>query len=108
PDDIETLESDAILAFRMEVDGGVETWSLLPQVFFVKGKGTITYVYNHTPDDIELLIDGNFDLSGLSPDFTDAQVFRFVVVPSDFSDPQSMGIKTLSDLEGYMDLKPVN
>ncbi|MFD1096188.1 collagen-like protein [Salegentibacter chungangensis] len=88
PEDIEVIESDAILVYRLEVaptdDGGsVETWSLIPQNFFLD-QGTMQYVYNHTAVDVQLLIDGNFDLSTLSDDFTQDQVFRFVVVPSDF------------------------
>jgi hypothetical protein len=40
-------------------------------------------VFNHTFADVQLLIDGNFDLSTLGPDFTQDQVFRFVIVPAD-------------------------
>ena len=84
PAEIEVLSSDAVLVYRREVIDGTETWSMIPQNFFLEG-GTIQYVFNHTPDDIELLIDGNFDLSTLDGGFTQNQFFRFVVVPSDFA-----------------------
>jgi hypothetical protein len=84
PAEIEVLESDAILVYRLEVIDGTETWSMIPQNFFLE-EGTIQYVFNHTADDIELLIDGNFDLSTLDGAFTQNQFFRFIVVPSDFA-----------------------
>ena len=85
PDDIEILESDAILIYRREVLDGVETWSLIPQNFFLEGNNIIQYVYNQTATDVEIVIDGNFDLSSLGEGFTQDQFFRFVVVPSDFA-----------------------
>jgi len=84
PSEIEVIESDAILVYRREVVDGTETWSMIPQNFFLD-EGIIQYVFNHTASDIELLIDGNFDLSGLEDGFTQDQFFRFFVVPSDFA-----------------------
>lgn len=109
PAEIQVFDSDAILVFRMEVDGNQETWSLIPQVFFVQNKGIITYVYNHTTTDIELLIDGDFDMSDLDPVFTDNQVFRFVVVPSEFANDPNVHIETFGDLLNYdVDLEEIN
>ncbi|WP_324721268.1 collagen-like protein [Salinimicrobium sp. HB62] len=84
PAEIEILESDAVLVYRREVINDTETWSMIPQNYFLE-EGIIQYVFNHTADDIELLIDGNFDLSTLDVAFTQDQFFRFVVVPSDFA-----------------------
>lgn len=85
PTDIEVLESDAILVYRREVIDGTETWSMIPQNFFLSDGRIIQYVFNHTASDIELLIDGNFDLSTLDGAYTQNQFFRFIVVPSDFA-----------------------
>jgi len=78
-------EADAVLVYRLEVqtddNGDFDTWSLLPQNFFVEA-GTIQYVYNHTASDVEVIIDGNFDLSNLDNGFTDNQTFRVIVIPS--------------------------
>ena len=88
PDEVATFEpeSDAVFVYRLELldaEGGgtIDSWSLIPQNFFLN-EGTIQYVYNHTVSDIEIIIDGDFDLSGLESRFTDDQTFRVVVIPS--------------------------
>ncbi|MDQ7916708.1 collagen-like protein [Mesonia sp. MT50] len=98
PPEIEVLTSDAILVYRLEVQNNVETWSLIPQNFFLP-QGTIQYVYNHTDADVELLIDGDFNLSGLDTGFTTNQIFRFVVIPSDFARDPKINIETYDELE---------
>lgn len=75
--------SDGILVYRMAIIDNVETWSLIPQNFFLP-QGIIQYVYTHTNVDVELIIDGNFDLSNLANQYTQNQVFRVIVVPSDY------------------------
>ncbi len=105
PTEIEVLPSDAILVYRRELtDDGIETWSMIPQNFFL-AEGTIQYVFNHTDIDIELLIDGNFDLSSLDASFTQNQFFRFVVVPSDFAETSGVDVSdyqaVMSALEKY-------
>ncbi|MDX1601644.1 MAG: collagen-like protein [Salinimicrobium sediminis] len=100
PSEIEVFESDAILVYRREVVDGTETWSMIPQNFFLE-EGTIQYVFNHTADDIELLIDGNFDLSTLDGAFTQNQFFRFIVVPSDFALDTGVDV---SDYEAVMEV----
>jgi len=81
----EQPEADAVLVYRLEVltddVGEFDTWSLLPQNFFIE-EGTIQYVYNHTASDVEVIIDGNFDLSNLDAGFTENQTFRVIVIPS--------------------------
>lgn len=98
PDNVATINpaADAVLVYRLEVveaeDGGdLDTWSLIPQNFFLE-QGTIQYVYNHTAADLEIIIGGNFDLSGLSSDFWENQTFRIVVVPSDFAQTSGVDI----------------
>ena len=85
PEDIEILESDAILIYRRQILDGVETWSLIPQNFFLEDNNIIQYVYNQTATDVEIVIDGNFDMSTLPDRYTQDQFFRFVAVPSDFA-----------------------
>lgn len=82
------LESDVVLVYRLEkiveIDGiPTEAWSALPQNFFLSDLDIIQYVFNHTFADVELLIDGNFDLSTLEAAFTQDQRFRFVILPAD-------------------------
>lgn len=84
----EVLKEDSILVYRYDGevvfdDGGVEDlWSLIPQSFFLT-EGTIQYTNAHTTRDVEILIDGNFDLSALNTEFTQNQIFRIVIVPGE-------------------------
>jgi len=97
-------DSEAVLIYRLEdvVNiGGLPTnaWSLLPQNFFLEDGNIIQYIFNHTFSDVELLIDGNFDLSTLDPGFTQNQRFRVVILPASLIN----GVDT-SDLNTVMAL----
>src|SRR5690606_33261000 len=83
--------SDGILVYRMALIQNEETWSLIPQNFFLP-QGIIQYVYTHTIDDVELIIDGNFDLSDLGNNYTQNQVFRVIVVPSDYASTSGVDV----------------
>lgn len=93
PSDVEVFESDVILVYRLEGqvtlnDGTVaDAWSPLPQNFFTgpTNEDIIQYVYNHTFVDVQLIIDGNFDLTTLGPAFTNDQTFRIAIVPSEYA-----------------------
>ncbi len=91
PSDVEVYESDVILVYRLEKvvndgnGGTADAWAPLPQNFFFNNGDIIQYVFNHTFFDVELLIDGNFDLSTLGNDFTSDQVFRIAVVPAEYA-----------------------
>lgn len=93
---IVVYESDAILVYRLEVlANGDDSWSLIPQNFFLNNGNIIQYVYNHTFYDIELLIEGNFDVSNpnlLGTQFTQNQTFRFVVVPAEFANNSGVDV----------------
>ncbi len=107
PENIVTIDpdADAVLIYRLNVveasDGSdLDTWSLIPQNFFLD-QGIIQYVYNHTVNDVEIFIDGNFDLSTLSSQFTENQTFRVVVVPSSSNFAQITGLD-VSNLDAVM------
>lgn len=101
--DFEVFESDAVLIYRfdstVDLDDGstADAWSQIPQSFFLP-EGTIQYVAAHTFVDVELFIDGNFDLSALDTGFTDNQSFRIVFVPSVFADSSKMDTSKLSNV----------
>lgn len=107
PSSIEVFESDAILVYRLEqvLPDNVDAWSLIPQNFFLGNGDIIQYVYNHTFFDIELLIDGNFDLSTLGNGFTQNQTFRFVVVPADFAQKSGVDVNDYDAVMEAIDLK---
>lgn len=97
-------DSEAVLIYRLEdvvnIDGfPTNAWSLLPQNFFLEDGNIIQYIFNHTFSDVELLIDGNFDLSTLDSEFTQNQRFRVVILPAS----QVNGIDT-SDINTVMAL----
>ncbi|HEY9183841.1 MAG TPA: hypothetical protein VIM94_00790 [Salegentibacter sp.] len=77
---------------------------MIPQNFFLD-QGTIQYVYNHTDVDVELIIDGNFDLSNLDAGFTQDQVFRFVIVPSDFAESTGLDVANFNAVMNALDLQ---
>jgi hypothetical protein len=91
PNDIEVFESDVILVYRLEKvvndgnGGSADAWAPLPQNFFFNNGDIIQYVFNHTFFDVEILIDGNFNLATLETDFTTNQTFRIAVVPAEFA-----------------------
>ena len=99
----EVLPEDAVLVYRfdgvIEFEDGNESnaWGQLPQNFFLN-EGTLQYVVSHTDKDVEILIDGNFDLSGISTDFTDDQVFRVVIVPGIAASQASFDEANISDV----------
>ncbi|WP_420399167.1 collagen-like protein [Flagellimonas sp.] len=101
--DFEVFESDAVLIYRfdgtIDLDDGstADAWSQIPQSFFLP-EGTIQYVAAHTFVDVELFIDGNFDLSALDTSFTDNQSFRIVFVPSVFANSSKMDTSKLSNV----------
>lgn len=86
--------SDGILVYRMALIDNVETWSLIPQNFFLP-QGIIQYVYTHTNEDVELIIDGNFDLSTLGTQYTRTQVFRVIIVPSDYATTSGVDVRNM-------------
>lgn len=100
----EVFESDAVLVYRhdglIELSDGstADAWSQIPQNYFLD-EGIIQYVFAHTFVDVELFIDGNFDLSLLDPGFTDNQLFRIVIVPSEYAEGSKMD---MSNLESVM------
>ncbi len=101
--DFEVFEADAVLVYRfdgtVDLEGGstADAWSQIPQSFFLP-EGTIQYVMAHTFVDVELFIDGNFDLSALDTNFTDNQSFRLVFVPSVFANSSKMDTSNIGNV----------
>ena len=99
----EVLKQDAILVYRFDGtvplnDGAdVDSWGLIPQNFFLP-EGTMQYVSSHTLVDVQILIDGNFNLASLSSDFTQNQIFRIVIIPSEFASSGKMDTSNISSV----------
>ncbi len=90
PSNIEVFESDVILVYWLEdvvsdTSGGtIDVWSQLPQTIYLDGGGSFQYTFNHTFIDVLLFLQGDVDLNSLGSGFTDDQIFRIAVVPSEF------------------------
>ena len=85
-------ESDVVLVYRYEgqadIGGGqtADVWSPLPQNIFYNNGDIIQYIFTNTFVDIQMLIEGNFDLSTLNdPGVLNNQTFRIAVVPAEFA-----------------------
>lgn len=108
--DVEVLETDIVIIYRLDAIGqlddgsDVDEWSMLPQNFFTD-EGTIQYVSNHTFVDTEIFIDGNYDLSGLSEDFTTDQIFRVAIIPAKFYASADFDSSNLESVMKELDLK---
>lgn len=96
--------SDGVLVYRMALIQNVETWSLIPQNFFLP-EGIIQYVYTHTNEDVELLIDANYDISNLSNQYTQNQVFRVIIVPSDFATTSGVDVRNMEAVMESLNLQ---
>ncbi|MDC6367034.1 MULTISPECIES: collagen-like protein [Flavobacteriaceae] len=108
--DFEVFEADAVLVYRfdgtidLDDNSTADAWSQIPQSFFLP-EGTIQYVSAHTFVDVELFIDGNFDLSALDTGFTDNQSFRIVFVPSVFASSSKMDTSNISNVMSSLGLE---
>jgi len=93
------LPTDVTLVYiSWEVDNGQDVWRLVPQTVQF-GDGDLTYNYDFTQNDVRFFLDGTTDFTLLDPSFTDAQVFRVVVVPAD-----NVGRLDYSNLDAVMSM----
>lgn len=74
---------DTLLVYELlNSNGGVDTWALLPQVYYFPS-GTAQYNYNFSKYNFTILIDASFDKALLPSSFRLGKVFRIVIVPGD-------------------------
>lgn len=84
PEDL--VDSDAVLVYRLTaVDEGKDVWRQLPQTYFFN-EGVLMYNFDYTVEDFSIFLDGAIDFSTLPDQWDRDQVFRVIVVPSDFPD----------------------
>jgi hypothetical protein len=102
-DGIEVFESDAVLVYRSnqsipDSSGPIDVWKLMPQTIYFDNGDQLVYNYDHTFFDVRIFLDGNFNLSTLAPEFYQNQLFRVVVVPSDFANDPNNNLETYGSL----------
>lgn len=77
-------QSDAVLIYRLSgVDGGNDLWRQLPQTYFFN-EGLLMYNFDYTINDFSIFLDGGIDPKNLPAQWVTDQIFRIIVVPSDF------------------------
>lgn len=90
PNNIEVFESDVVLVYWLEDvisdgnGGSLDVWSQLPQTVYLSTGGSFQYTFNHTFVDALLFLQADVDLNTLGNGFTNDQIFRIAVVPSEF------------------------
>lgn len=78
-------QSDVALVYVLwEVDNQTPIWRALPQTVFFP-EGVLMYNFDFTRFDVRMFLDGPIDYSILGPEWTRDQLFRIVIVPSDFA-----------------------
>ncbi len=100
PSNVVVYESDVVLVYLLEevVNGDVDVWSQLPQTYFPP-QGTLLYTFDHTFIDVNIFLDGNFNLNTLGPDYTDNQIFRIAIIPSEYADADLSMAELMNNLQ---------
>jgi hypothetical protein len=112
-EDIEVFESDAVLVYLKVGEDGtseglpVEVFRQLPQTYYVEG-GEVQYNFDFTFFDVTIFMDGTADFAALDPSFTEDQVIRIVVVPSDFAETTGVDVASYKAVMNALDLKEID
>jgi len=93
--DVAVLPSDVVLVYQLvaviEDSNGdpLDIWRLLPQTVFLE-EGTFQYNYEFTQIDVDIFLEGPSDLLAiLGNEFTQDLIFRVVIIPGFFADPDA-------------------
>ena len=98
PYGFEVLPTDVTLVYMSwEVDNGQDVWRLLPQSVVFDDGNDLVYNFDFTQNDVRFFLEGS-DLDALGPEWTQAQVFRVVVIPAD-----NVGRLDITDLNAVME-----
>ncbi len=99
PYGFEVLPTDVTLVYiSWDIDNGQDVWRLIPQTVIFEDGNDLVYNYDFTQTDVRFFLEGS-NLDILGPEWTQAQVFRVVVVPAD-----NIGRLDLSDLDAVMNM----
>jgi hypothetical protein len=91
------------------VSNGTNTdvWTPLPQSFFTD-QGLLQYTFNHTFSDVNLLLQGNFNLNNAAAIFTQNQIFRVVVMPAEFALDPNLNTMNYQEVSQYIGTNDTN
>lgn len=88
------FDSDVVLIYRQDgtTTNGSPVWQSIPRTLFLTGGDELDYDFDFSKFDVKLYVDGTYDLA-TTPQFTNNQTFRVVIVPASF--------KTTVDFSDY-------
>lgn len=99
PNDFTVYDSDVVLVYILwEVtNDGLDIWRLLPQTVVLKDGQTgetdvLQYNFDYTLFDVQVFLEGTFDLAYLYEDEWKNQVFRIAVLPAEFAHKEGVDI----------------
>ncbi|MBC9796568.1 hypothetical protein [Sinomicrobium weinanense] len=108
---IEVFESDGVLVYRSseyyeDPEGEIDIWKPLSQrVYFTNGD-ILEYDFEHTFGEVNIFLGGNIeDFGTLSDEYTQNQLFRIIVAPSDFINNANVNLNdynsVVKELQSY-------
>lgn len=114
PNDIEVFESDVPLVYIIDPlassENRVDVWEPLPRTFFFDDGGFAQFRYNFIFDantgifDLDIVLETD-NFSSLDTTFTQNQIFRIVIVPSDFATNTKVDLKDYKAVQKALNLK---
>lgn len=106
PSEVEVLDTDIVAVYLLwEVDNetGNDVWQPLPvSVFFDDGE--LQYAFDHTVADVQLFLTGDTDLSTVSNDFTQNQLFRIAILPVDYVQNNNIDMSKMDEVMGALQM----
>lgn len=95
PTDFKIYDTDVVLVYILweQTDNKTDVWRLLPQTVVLKsdeGTDVLQYNFDYTVADVQVFLEGTFDLSTLLPGEWQNQIFRIAVLPADFMAKKSV------------------
>jgi len=95
PDRIEVYESDIVMVYLLWDDSnGIDVWQPLPATVFF-GDGQLQYAFDFTIENVQIFLDGYTDFTQLSPEFTQGQWFRIVVLPAAYVQNNNIDLQNM-------------
>ncbi len=109
----EVFESDVVLVYMKTgeddtVDPPANVWSLLPQIYYVDGGGSMQYNYDYTFLSAYIFLDADVDLSTLDETYTDDQEFRVAILPAALLNDSSVNISSYEEVMSAMKVNEMN
>jgi hypothetical protein len=78
--------SDSVLVYHLyDVVNGQDVWKLMPQTYYFNDGGELDFNFDYTRSYVNIYLTANFRLNTLSPDWTQNQTFKIVIIPDGFA-----------------------